>query len=596
MSNYEVRQHHVQTLLSWVRTGQIAIPEMQRPFVWNSTKVRDLLDSLYKGYPIGYLITWQSKDVGLRDGTQSHFRQILIDGQQRITAMAAALVGQEVVDKDYSKKRIKIAFNPQTEEFETLTPVRARDKEWIPDVAEFMSAASTFSAIRAYLEQNPEADEESIVGAFDRLSAIQNAQVGIITLSEDLDINTVTEIFIRINSKGVPLSSADFAMSKISSHGEYGSNLRKLIDYFCHMARHPAVYHDIAKNDHSFAESGYMSKIAWLKDDSSDLFDPDYTDIIRIAGLRGFGRGKMSSLVSLLSGRDFESRTFSDELAAESFETLERVLLEIVNQFNFQQFILTIKSAGFTQAKMLSSKNAVNFAYALYLRLRAEKSMPDGTVKSIVRRWFVMSMLTGRHSGSFESQFELDIRRISEIGAREYLDQIERGQLTDGFWEIELPSAMNSASTRSPYFTVFLASQVHGQAKGFLSKHITIGQMLEDGGDIHHLVPKNYLVKSGVTDRALYNQIANFALTETPVNIGITDAAPADYMRRIDEQIAAGQPSLGEITHLAELEATFAQNAIPHSLRTTTADTYLDFLAERRSLMAQQIRRYYEGL
>jgi len=234
-----VRQDQVQTLLSWVRSGQIAIPEMQRPFVWSSTKVRDLLDSLYKGYPVGYLITWQSQDVGLKDGSTSGFKQILIDGQQRITAMTAALVGAEVVDKNYAKKRIQIAFNPQEEKFETLTPFLDRDPAWISDISEFMNSRSTFRSISSYLEANPEADANAVEDAFERLAGIQNAQVGIITLADDLDINTVTEIFIRINSKGVTLSSADFAMSKISSHGMYGSNLRKLIDYFCHMARHP---------------------------------------------------------------------------------------------------------------------------------------------------------------------------------------------------------------------------------------------------------------------------------------------------------------------------------------------------------------------
>lgn len=596
MSKYSVRQDQVQTLLSWVKSGQIAIPEMQRPFVWNSQKVRDLLDSLYNGYPVGYLITWQSQDVGLKDGTTSGFRQILIDGQQRITAMAAALVGDEVVDKDYSKKRIKIAFNPQTEEFATLTPVLRRDPAWISDVSEFMNAGSTYKAIKAYVDENAEADTDGVEEAFERLAGIQQAQVGIITLAAELDINTVTEIFIRINSKGVPLSSADFAMSKIASHGEYGSNLRKLIDYFCHLVRHPQIYDDIVAHDRRFVDAGLMDKIAWVKNDAPDLYNVNYTDIIRVAGLRGFGRGKIAPLVSLLSGRDFETRSFSEELAVQSFEDLEKALGDIVNEYNFRQFIMTIKSAGFTREKLIGSKNALNFAYALFLRLRSEKQLSDGRIKSVVRRWFVMSMLTSRHSGSFESQFEQDIRRIDELGAEEYLTEVERGQLTDGYWDVELPSRMATPSSRSPYLAVFLAAQIHRNAKGFLSKHITVGQMMDDGGDIHHLVPKNYLVKSGVRDQSWYNQIANYALTETPVNIGIKDAAPAAYLARVDEQIASGESALGEISSTEELEASFAENAVPQSLRTTTAETYTEFLQQRRALMAEYIRDYYQSL
>ncbi|WP_331280837.1 MULTISPECIES: GmrSD restriction endonuclease domain-containing protein [Microbacterium] len=558
LSKCTVQQHSVETLLTWVRTGQVAIPEMQRPFVWDSTKVRDLLDSLYNGFPIGYLITWQSADVGLKDGSKSSFRQILIDGQQRITAMTAALVGQFVVDKSYKRKRIKIAFNPATEQFATLTPVIDKDSAWISDVADFVNATSTFSATKAYMDANPDVDAPHVEQALQRLSAIKQAQVGIITLAEDLDIETVTEIFIRINSKGVPLSSADFAMSKISSHGHLGSNLRKLIDYFCQLAVAPHVFSDIAENDASFAASGYLPAISWLKHDNSDLYDPTYTDVIRVAGIKEFSRGKVAALVSVLSGRDFETRTFSEELAVESFDRLESVLLEIVNQYNFQQFTLTIKSAGFVAPRLISSKNALNFAYALYLKLRTEKNLNEGEIKYVVRRWFVMSLLTGRYTGSFETAFEADIRRINEVGALQVLRDIESSQLADTFWNVALPMEMESSSVRSPYFLAFLVAQIHGGSRGFLSKNVTVGSMIEEVGDIHHVVPKNYLIKQGLNDRSDYNQIANFALTETPINIAIKDKAPGDYMSLIDAQIADGVLRLGEITTDLDSRQTFA--------------------------------------
>ena len=123
MSNkYEVNNSSVESILAWIKQGEIAIPEIQRPFVWDATKVRDLIDSLYKGYPVGYIITWKSPDVKLKDGTASEGKQVLIDGQQRITALTASLLGKEVLDSDYKKKRIKIAFNLQTEEFQTSNP------------------------------------------------------------------------------------------------------------------------------------------------------------------------------------------------------------------------------------------------------------------------------------------------------------------------------------------------------------------------------------------------------------------------------------------------------------------------------------------
>ncbi|WP_418907076.1 hypothetical protein [Glutamicibacter endophyticus] len=304
----------------------------------------------------------------------------------------------------------------------------------------------------------------------------------------------------------------------------------------------------------------------------------------------------MASLVSLLSGRDFETRSYSEELARESFAQLESVLREIVNKYNFQQFIQTIKSAGFTQPRLIGSTNALNFAYALFLRLRAEKQLGPGEIRSVVRRWYVMSLLTGRQSGSFETVFESDLRRINDLGVVPYLEEIERGRLTEGFWDVELPSNLDTTSTRSPYFSIFLAAQVQRNAKGFLSKHVTVAQMLEDGGDIHHLVPKNYLVKSGIKDKALYNQIANFALTETHVNIAISDTDPSVYVSQVENQIASGRLTLGEITTADELANAFSENAIPTSLSETTAANYQSFLVERRIAMAKYIREYYAHL
>lgn len=446
------------------------------------------------------------------------------------------------------------------------------------------------------MDANPDVDVAHVEQALQRLSAIKQAEVGIITLAEDLDIEAVTEIFIRINSKGVPLSSADFAMSKISSHGHLGSNLRKLIDYFCHLSVAPHVFSDIAENDTSFAASGYLPAISWLKNDNSDLYDPTYTDVIRVAGIKEFSRGKVAALVSVLSGRDFETRTFSEELAVESFDRLESVLLEIVNQYNFQEFTLTIKSAGFVAPRLISSKNALNFAYALYLKLRTEKNLNEGEIKFVVRRWFVMSLLTGRYTGSFETAFEADIRRINEVGALQVLRDIESSQLADTFWNVALPMEMEGSGVRSPCFLAFLVAQIHGGSRGFLSKNVTVGSMIEEVSDIHHVVPKNYLIRQGLNDRSDYNQIANFALTETPINIAIKDKAPGDYMSQIDAQIADGVLRLGEITTDLDLETNLRANAIPASVRTTTSESYHAFLEERRFLMAQVIKNYYLAL
>lgn len=596
MAKYSVTQSAVSQLLSDVKSEKIAIPELQRPFVWDSVKVRDLMDSLYKGYPVGYLITWQSVGAAIKGGDVAGFQQILIDGQQRVTALRAAVAGLPVVDKKYANRRIKIAFNPATEVFETLTPALDKSPQWVSDISEFFNAESPFSFIRDYFERNPEADRAKVENNLGKLVSLENAQIGIIALEDDLDVETVAEIFIRINSKGVPLSSADFAMSKIATYGDRGRNLRKLIDYFCHLAVAPHVFEDIRDNDVEFTESGHLQSIEWLKNDSEDLYDPQYGDVIRVAGLVGFNRGRAAAIVGELSGRDPETRKVDEARIPIAYDKLEGSLKKIVNKYNYENFIMIIKSAGFVAPGMIGSKNALNFAYALYLRLREDGELSEGERKRIVRRWFVLSLLTGRNSGSFETRWDLDIRRIASQGATEYLAQLEQSELSDSYWSVTLPADLETISTISPYFQTFLASQVATGARGFLSKSITVAAMHQQSGDIHHIVPKDYLQKNGFPDRRDYNQVANFALTETSINISISNKPPEVYMAEVEAQIETGVLTLGEITDRGDLARNLAENAVPVSVSEVTAGMYPDFLAERRHLMAATIRRYYQGL
>lgn len=596
MAKYSVNQLPVSTLLEQVKSEQIAIPELQRPFVWSSVKVRDLMDSLYNGYPVGYLITWQSIGAHLKGGQTAMHQQMLIDGQQRITALRAAVAGLPVLDKKYKQLPITIAFNPITEEFATVTPFIRKDPHWIPNISEMFATANTYGFVSKYIQRNPDVDQDHVADSLTRLSEIKNAQIGVIALSDDLDVETVSEIFIRINSKGVPLSSADFTMSKIATYGERGRDLRKLSDYFCNLAIAPHSYGDIESNDVEFANTPYLRKIAWLKDDSEDLYDPAYGDVIRVAGLLGFSRGKASSIVSELSGRDPETRKVDESRIPLAYDKLEDALLQIVSKYHFENFIMTIKSAGFIRPKLINSQNALNFAYALYLRLCADKNLSEGERKRVVRRWFVLSTLTGRHSGSFESTWEQDIRRIGQLGASRYLNQLEQEHLGETFWTVTLPSRLNTPSSTSPYFQTFLASQVHNGDRGFLSRSITVRDMIEHSGDIHHVVPKNYLRNSGVTDRSDYNQVANYALCETPINIAISDEPPSNYMARVSQQVNTGQLDLGEIVDPADLEANLAENAISSDFATVGAANYGEFLEKRRHLMASKIRNYYENL
>lgn len=596
MAKYEVKQTAVSQVLSDVRSDKIAIPELQRPFVWKTSQVRDLMDSLYNGYPVGYLITWQSVGAKLKGGEVAAHQQILIDGQQRVTALRAAIAGQPVVGRRYEKKRIAISFNPLTEEFATRTPAITNSNQWIHDISEFFSGTSQLTFLRRYFKLNPEADEATVEASVAKLANIEHAQVGVISLADNLDVDTVAEIFVRINAKGVPLSSADFVMSKIATYGDEGRNLRKLIDYFCHLSVSGHAFKDIRENDQEFSDSGHLAKIQWLQNQSDELFQPEYTDVIRIAGLVGFSRGKAGAIVSELSGLDPATRKIDESRIPEAFARFGHALDEMVRKTHVERFVMMIKSAGFIDSSMIGSKNALNFAYALYLRLRGNNQLSEGQRSRLVKRWFVMTLLTGRAVGSFESTWETDLRRIEERGVEEYLRLIEASELGEGFWEVALPQELVSPSKRSPAFQIFLAARVNRTARGFLSKSINVAQMIEGHGDMHHIVPKNHLVKNGYPKQGDYNQVANFALTETPINIAIKDLPPKEYMAMMSRQIETGELKIGEITQRSDLEMNLKENAIPEFIDEVSAENYPEFLEARRKLMAQTIRDYYRDL
>ena len=394
IQRYSVNQHPIQTLLTWIESDEIAIPEIQRPFVWNAAKVRDLIDSLYFGYPVGYLIAWRNPSVRLKDGTKSAGKRILIDGQQRVTALLAAMLGQSIVDKRYRKVRITIAFHPGEERFEVTNPAIRRDRAWLADIASlFTPGTKLLRVVDAYCVANAAASRDEIYERIERLRGILNNSLGLIELNADLDVETVSEIFVRINSQGVPLNAADFAMSKMAANEKYnGHQLRKCIDYFCHLAIAPEAYGDLAR-DSEFAGTKYFQAMEWLKHEKEDLYDPSYTDMLRVAFTSEFRRGRLEDLVALLSGRNFETREFEEIIAEASFRRLEAAILRFMNETDFRRFIMILRSAGFVRASMIRSQNTVNFAYILYLTLRARQENP-AHIETLVRRWFVIEQRT----------------------------------------------------------------------------------------------------------------------------------------------------------------------------------------------------------
>lgn len=596
MAKYSVNNYSVENIISWISSGEIAIPEMQRPFVWDTSKVRDLIDSLYQGYPVGYIIIWKNPDVKLKDGTFSVGKKIVIDGQQRITALTAAIAGKEVINQNYKKIRIKIAFNPIDEKFEVFNPAIGKDSEYIDDIAElFKPGFSDFNFSIEYAKMNG-VDPSDINKTITKLKAITGNNIGVIDLNQDLNIETVTDIFIRINSKGTVLSQADFAMSKISSNEKYGGDIiRKTIDYFCHLKQRPMDIEMIKTNDADFSKTDEFQKISWVANNHDDIYMPSYSDILRVAFTSQFKRGKLADLVNLLSGRNFETRDYEEIIAEDSYNKLHQGVMKFVNKTNFERYMMIVKSSGIIDASLVRSDNVLNFGYVLYI-LMVDKGVSPAIIETVVRKWIVLSILTGRYSGSPESRFDYDVKRFDVNDPMEYLHQVELGELSDAYWQHILPERLNTSVSSSPYFKVFLMAQVKMQDKGFLSKQITVRNLIEDRGDIHHLFPKNYLQKNGQNNKSLYNQIANYAMTQSEINIRIKDESPKMYMSKVLEQIATKQPYIGGIITQKELEETFQQTCIPQEFINYDVSNYQEFLEKRRVLMSNKIKEYYQSL
>lgn len=600
---YTVSNIPIETLLGYIKSGEIAIPEIQRPFVWKPRQVRDLIDSLYTGYPTGYLIISQNPDMRLKDGTLSVGKKIMIDGQQRTTALMTAIVGLEVITEDFTKKRIKIAFNPllpeETEEerFKVQDNAILKDKKWIPDISVvFAHDFDSFDFVTKYCEDNPGHNQRDINAAIMRLMKIQSRQIGVITLDKELTIDQVTDIFIRINSQGAKLNQADFAMSKIAANTEYGGNLlRKAIDYFSHLAVQPEWYQDMCK-DGEFYQTDFFKALEWLKDDKEDLFDSGYSDILRISYMYKFGRGKMKDLVSLLGGRNFETKEYNVEIAEQSFKLLKEGVLDFMNRYSHLNFMLAIKSIGIKSKKLINSDITLDFAYTLYLLLSKDQNYDAKTVDRFVQKWYVLSTLTSRYINSPESKMDEDLRNMKAKGFEAFFKEVEAAELSETFWQIGLVQRLETSVINSPYFNIFLAAQICGNDNALFSRGTKINDLISILGDVHHIFPKKYLTANGITNKSEYNQIANYTYLDTQVNKDISDDAPCDYFSKAIAACQSGESAYGNINNYDELLENLRQNCIPIEIASMTHIDYREFLQRRRELMADKIHNYYDSI
>lgn len=589
--HYSMSPYTVDTILSWARSGDIAVPEIQRPFVWTPAQVRSLLDSLYRGFPVGFLIAWRNPNIRLRDGSRSAGKRLLIDGQQRVTALMTAVLGMEVVTKEYDRVTIRVAFNPLTGEFDNPTPAIMRDPAWIPDISVvFDSKFSVIDFITDYSNRNPDSSRDTVYRNIERLRDILGNHIGMVELNPELSIEIVAEIFFRVNREGTPLSQANFVMSKIACNEEQdGVNMRKAIDYFCHIGISPGFQNRIKDLDPDFSESSYYKYIAWLRDDTDELYAPTYQDLLRVAFASSFGRGSLEDLVAALSGYNFDTRKYNTELVETSYATLKQGLLDAMNETNFKKFVSIIASAGFIVSSQINSRNAMNFAYVSYLFLRKQRR-PQDEINKLVRRWFVFALLTGRYTGQRESSFDQDVRQIREQGFDNYTEAVTGVELSAGFWNTLLLQNLGS-TTGNNLFRILQAAQIFAGEKAFLSTSIPVSQIVHDHIDPTPVFSPAAMRKSSVA-KSRVMLAPNLITAHDEIAEFIGDRLPSNYLA----DIKAGKSGFEGLISGGELDNHLKQHCIPENIFSYTVSDFETFMTERRKLIAAKLRVYYNSL
>ncbi len=568
-------------LIEDIRTGRVALPDIQRPFVWASKKVRDLFDSMYRGYPIGTLMLWETgAEVGTRqiglDAADRAPQLLIVDGQQRLTSLYAVLTGSLVLTKSFEEKRIRIAFNPLEEVFEVTDAAIERNPEFVPDITAlwsdgYRSTARQFLRRLGEARDVPltEAEEDELDDRINRVHDLRDFRFQIVELSSSTDEQQVADIFVRTNSEGVPLNQADFILTLMSVHWEKG---RRQLEAFSRAATDPTIKGTTPKNP---------------------FIEPSPDQMLRVAVALAFRRARLQFVYNILRGKDLDTGTVSLTRREEQFALLAVAQARVLDLGNWHEYLKCLQAAGFRSRKTISSDNALLFSYALWLVGRIDFGLDLPTLRAVIARWFFMAHTTGRYTSSPESALEFDLGRIADLPTGDgsafitELDRLIAANFTSDYWEISLPNRLDTSSSRSPVLFAYLAALNLLDAEVLFS-NVRVRALLDPGvnapraAERHHLFPKGFLAKGGVTSTRQTNAIANMAFLDWAENAKISDHAPNGYW----PVMTAGMPDdrLRRQTYLHALPVGWEQL------------DYSTFLDKRRSLIAKVVRDGFASL
>lgn len=573
--------YNLATLIQQIDMGIIGLPDIQRPFVWPDTKVRDLFDSMYKGYPVGYFLFWANANVENTKGIgvaekQKHPNLLIVDGQQRLTSLYAVIKAQEIIRENYERAQIVIAFNPLEEKFEIPDASIKRNPRYFQNISQLWQAhVNIFKLINDFVSQlkksveiTPE-EEEHIQNALMQLKGLENYPFSALELSPNISEEQVADVFVRINSQGKTLNQADFILTLMSVFWEEG---RRDLEEFCKQCRLPS------------------------KDAASPfnyLIDPSPDQMLRVSIGFAFRRARLQYVYSILRGKDLETGVFSTERRDQQFELLKKAQAKVLDVLNWHEFIKAIKQAGFVRGDYISSKNNLLYAYVYFIMGREDYKMDLFALKKLIARWFFMVTLTGRYTNSPETVMEMDLARLRTANdAADFentLKDIIQTQLTHDFWTINLPTmGLATSSSSSPSLSAYYAALYVLGANGLFSK-LKVSDLLQEGVrssksalERHHLFPKAYLQRQGITDQRDTNQIANFALVEWSDNIKISDQAPSVYLSEYLNRLSTSEKSEQYFWH-----------ALPEGWESME---YGSFLKMRREMIANVIKAAYDKI
>ena len=567
-------------LIEEISFGKIGLPEIQRPFVWKNSKVRNLFDSMYRGYPVGYFLFWENamangvKAIGT-DQKQAVPNLLLVDGQQRLTSLFAVLKGIPVVREDYSTEKIEIAFNPLEAKFEVADAAIRKDKTYIANISTIWAKdADLFEITENFLEnleatREVTADDKRIVRkAISKLQQLLSFPFTALQLASTVNEEQVSEVFVRINSEGKTLNQADFILTLMSVFWDEG---RKQLESFCREARTPSVGKPSAYNH---------------------FIRPSPDQLLRVAVGLAFRRARLKYVYSILRGKDLETEQFSVERRDEQFELLKQAQAKVLNLQHWHDFMKAMVQSGYRHESMISSETNLIYTYILYLIGRTEFGVDEFTLRKIIAQWYFMVNLTGRYTSSPESKLEFDFAQLRSVKtAEDFVSELQlicSSVLTSDYWTISLPIELASAAARSPALFAYFAAQNLLGARVLFSQH-KVSDLLDPATNAyrtslerHHLFPKAFLKSQGITDNRDINQVANFTMVEWGDNARISDKPPKEYFPELSQRFSS-----------QELEQMMYWHALPENWENMV---YGEFLKRRRELIARVIADAYEKL